>query len=603
MNTDYLPAIANHLWQSTLFAGVARLLTLALGNNRARVRHAVWLAASCKFLIPLSVLIALGGQVRWRTAAGSTAAAFPVVMDRLSQPFAAPTVPSALAMPETSAASPLPVLLWGIWGCGSLGIACSWWVRWRRIRAMVRAGSAMPVEIPIPAISSPTLLEPGVFGVFRPVLLLPEGIFERLTTEQLQAVIAHELCHVRNRDNLAAAVHMFVETVAWFHPLVWWMGKRMVEERERACDEEVLRRGSQPRVYADAILNVCKLYVESPMACVSGIAGSNLKKRIAGIMNNRVADRLSFAKKAVLALAAMAAVTGPILVGVMNAPEIQAQSTTATVPKFEVASIKPCGSSSGPKRSPHDNSSREELRLPCQPLIRVIRRAYVNFENDHFNPLASIPVSGGPAWINSTGYEVDAKAEGPQSKGAMNGPMLRALLEERFRLKIHREIREVPVYALIVARGGPKLQPSKEGNCTPFDADNPGPPPEEIGKPSLCGMSALTNGGFDVPGATMANLSRTLSDFLDRNVIDKTGITGTFDIHLNLSAVDLGIPVAGANDSMIPAPPPPGEALAVADRVASRIRDELPKLGLKLEPMKGPGEFLVIDHVEKPSEN
>ena len=58
---------------------------------------------------------------------------------------------------------------------------------------------------------------------------------------QLEAVIAHELCHVRHRDNLIAAIHMFVETVFWFHPLVWWIGKRMVEERERACDEEVLR--------------------------------------------------------------------------------------------------------------------------------------------------------------------------------------------------------------------------------------------------------------------------------------------------------------------------------------------------------------------------
>jgi beta-lactamase regulating signal transducer with metallopeptidase domain len=104
-------------------------------------------------------------------------------------------------------------------------------------------------------------------------MLLPEGIFDRLTVPQLKGVIAHELCHVHYRDNVIAAIHMFVETLFWFHPLVWWIGRRMVEERERACDEEVLRLGSEPRVYAEGILNVCKLYVESPLVCVAGITG------------------------------------------------------------------------------------------------------------------------------------------------------------------------------------------------------------------------------------------------------------------------------------------------------------------------------------------
>ncbi len=91
-------------------------------------------------------------------------------------------------------------------------------------------------------------LEPGVFGILRPVLLLPEGITDRLTPAQLEAVIAHELCHVRRRDNLTAAIHMVVETVFWFHPLVWWIRARLVEERERACDEEVLRAGRPARL-------------------------------------------------------------------------------------------------------------------------------------------------------------------------------------------------------------------------------------------------------------------------------------------------------------------------------------------------------------------
>jgi len=96
--------------------------------------------------------------------------------------------------------------------------------------------------------SSPGLLEPGVVGWLRPILLLPADILKRLTPPQLEAVLAHELCHVRRRDNLTSAIHMLVEAIFWFHPLVWWISARLVEERERACDEDVLRLGSEPRL-------------------------------------------------------------------------------------------------------------------------------------------------------------------------------------------------------------------------------------------------------------------------------------------------------------------------------------------------------------------
>ena len=107
-----------------------------------------------------------------------------------------------------------------------------------------------------------------------------EPRFPQLTPDQLEAVFAHELCHVRRRDNLTAALHMIVEAVFWFHPLVWWLGARMVDERERACDEDVLRLGGEPQVYAESVLKVCEFYLESPVACVAGVTGSNLQKRM-----------------------------------------------------------------------------------------------------------------------------------------------------------------------------------------------------------------------------------------------------------------------------------------------------------------------------------
>src|SRR5580704_13614188 len=127
MNPAYLSPLANHLWQSTLFAGAAGLLTLALQTNSARVRHWVWLAASYKFLIPVSVLIALGGHMRWRTLPENMAPNLSVMMDEVSRPFTAPALSSALpAVP--SVASPFPAILLSIWACGYLGITCSWWV-------------------------------------------------------------------------------------------------------------------------------------------------------------------------------------------------------------------------------------------------------------------------------------------------------------------------------------------------------------------------------------------------------------------------------------------------------------------------------------------
>ena len=201
----------------------------------------------------------------------------------------------------------------------------------------------MAIAAPVEIRSSPGLLEPGVVGLIRPVLLLPQGILERLTSPEMDAILVHELCHVRRRDNLLAGLHMVVETIFWFHPLVWWIGARLLEERERACDEEVVSQGNHPDVYAEAILNVCKLYAASPLACVSGVTGANLKRRIEAIMINRRGEKLNRAKKVLLAAAASAVLAGPLAMGVFHGGVTQ-MSAAPFAPEppavsFEVASV------------------------------------------------------------------------------------------------------------------------------------------------------------------------------------------------------------------------------------------------------------------------
>ncbi|HEV2689250.1 MAG TPA: hypothetical protein VGV35_11875, partial [Bryobacteraceae bacterium] len=191
MIPESLSPIANHLWQSTFFAGGAGLLTLALRKNAAGARYWLWLASSFKFLIPLSLLVALGSHIGWSTAStGNIPPNFPAVMEGISQPFTAPPAAPHLANVRPTG-SPLPAILSIIWGCGFIQVAITWWLRWRPVRSAVRAASTLPFRLDIPVVSSAALLEPGVFGVFRPILLLPEGIIARLTPAQLDAVIAH----------------------------------------------------------------------------------------------------------------------------------------------------------------------------------------------------------------------------------------------------------------------------------------------------------------------------------------------------------------------------------------------------------------------------
>jgi len=202
-------------------------------------------------------------------------------------------------------------------------------------------------------------------------------------------------------------------------------------------------------------------------------------------------------------------------------------------------------------------------------------------------------LTGDPSWIGSEHYDIEAKADGNVSVQKMEGPMLQALLAERFKMTLHRETRQLPVYELAVANGA-RLQLSKEGSCTPYSADAP-PPAATPGqpRPTFCGLRIGTeelNRTLDGKGVTMAalaaNLSRTYNSMLGRNVIDATGLTGEFDIHLKWAIDDLSHPTAG--------PDPTGPSIFTA------LQEQL---GLKLKSTKGPVEVLVLDHIEKPSAN
>jgi uncharacterized protein (TIGR03435 family) len=316
-------------------------------------------------------------------------------------------------------------------------------------------------------------------------------------------------------------------------------------------------------------------------------------------MTNRSVLRLNFARKVALAIAGIAALAAPIAVGVMNAPLIRAQSAPA-FPKFQASSIKPCSDEPRLMRGAGYSSSPGMLNTGCMPLVDagnlgLTQRAYVRFAGGRPHWPGIVPVEGGPAWIRSELYDISAKAGENPSPEMMEGPMMQALLEDRFNLKIHRETREVPVYVLTAAQGGALLKPFMEGSCTPMPLKVPLPAPAPGQK--YCKVRVgIQPPAVDAQGSSLAEFSQLLALVLDRHVIDKTGIAGKFDIHLEFG-------IDAATPKFLPGGDLARFAGAASDSPVPSIFTAIQLLGLKLEATKGPREFLVIDHMERPTEN
>ena len=699
-NEAHTAALVNHLWQSTIVALVVWFLTLALRNNHARTRYRLWMIASLKFLLPFSLLIAAGQWLRPMAAAPVQPPAFAAVMEQIAQPFPQTSAPrsdfyfdagSAVGAPHHNL---LPDALLALWFCGFLVITFSWVRQWWRIRSAVR--SAVTVTSPktllsdVPVVISRQLLEPGIFGIVRPVLLLPESIGERLSTQQLDTIIAHEMCHVRRRDNLTAAIHMVVEAIFWFHPAAWWIKARLLEERERACDEAVLQSGNEAELYAESILNVCKFYVESPLACMSGITGSDLKQRIVRIMTGEVTRKLDLSRKLLLAVAGVAAFAAPVVFGLVHAVQVHAQAAAAapadaisgtwqgtlhagrdlrivakfskgddgvykaifysidqggdgipvnkvtvdgTTVKFAITLID--GSYEGKLSADSKTISGDWSQGP-NPLPLVFTRATPETEWTIPPPAAKIPpmdanadpsfevatikpsvpnrpgkgfgfraghfstintnvndliayayglhakqIVGAPDWFGVDLFDVEGKpdAEGRPSQKQLQ-VMVQKLLAERFKLTFHRDKRELSVYVISVASGGPKL---------PKTAAGPNDPPAFFFR-SL--------GDLTVRNQTMADFATWMqSGVMDRPVVDQTGLTDKYDFQLKWTPDDSQFVQFRGTGAIVP---PPTDDAKAPPALYTAIQEQL---GLKMGPAKVPDDVIVIDHAEKPSEN
>jgi bla regulator protein BlaR1 len=656
MASAIVPAVGNHLWQSTLFVVACGFLTLVLRRNHARARYGIWLAASVKFLIPFSLLVGIGSHLGWSHGPAGIQTGLYVAMEQVSQPFAQPTMPGiSHSSPPTASPSPINLLqafLAAVWLCGFLAVLFVWFIRWRRISAIV--GEASPLregrevealrrlarmegmQKQIEVLSSHAPLEPGVFGIARHVLIWPARISERLEDPHLEAILAHELWHVRRRDNLTAAIHMMVEAIFWFHPVVWWLGARLAEERECACDEHVLESGNGRRIYAESILKTCEFCVASPLACVSGVTGADLKKRIVRIMTEIVPRRLDFPKKALLSVTGLLAIAVPILSGVLHAMQTRPDSPAPIASSLGTQSavspvahattddwqVQAGGKQSFEIASVKQNKSGGEfsnMNVPIAPGDVYPRNGGL-FSGTNVSLISYIyfayKLSGGelqlllphlPNWVVRDRFDIHARADGNPTKDQMR-MMMQSLLEDRFKLVIHHETQQLPVFALVLAKPGktgPQIQPhSDDPPCMtappPIASGSEAAPPPTVagGFPAVCGgidgMPLSTSGRMRVGARNVPIelLAATLPQIgnLDRAVLDRTGLSGTFDFTFEWTPQRNGTT-------------PPGADIQMEESGPTFAEDLKKQLGLKLEPQKGPVQVVAIEHVEKPSEN
>jgi uncharacterized protein (TIGR03435 family) len=403
-------------------------------------------------------------------------------------------------------------------------------------RRLNEIGARLRVSRPVKLIVSAVVQVPTVVGWLRPVVLMPVGALAGLPPEHIEALLAHELAHIRRHDYLVNILQSIAEALLFYHPAVWWISNQLRNERELCCDDEAVAISSDAFTYVRALAGL-EAYRPAHFNPALAASGGSLRERIARLLGQptRGASQGSV-------------ITGALIITAVCGLFAQ---TTPVRPSFEAVSIKPNNLSGGEVHE-HNSTGRLNARMSARHLIQ---QAFA---------IKDFQILGGPAWLGNNNYDFTARTAAPiELNDQVIQPYLQSLLADRFQFKYHRETKESPVYFLVAAKTGPKL------------TKHTGP----------SGMGMDTNGGKDKESMsatklTMADLASFLAREMDRPVIDHTGIEGEFDLKLEWSPDQIS---ASSGPSIFTA-----------------LQDQL---GLRLESGKGPVEMIVIDSIEKPSEN
>ncbi len=564
-------ALLHFLWQGSLLALVLWIVKTIAPSSAARLRYAV--ASLIMLLMPAALIV----TATWnsRSEPGRTAA-----VPRLPMQAAATRPEQVVYYAPTSSAPHAGILGWVVctWVIGVLLLSARVAGGWMGVRKLKRGASPAGAELedivrglkrklrvsaPVRLCTSAMVQVPTAIGWLRPYILLPVTALTGLSETQIAAILAHELAHIRRHDYIVNLLQTAVETVLFYHPAVWWVGRQMRLEREHCCDDMAVAVCGNAFEYASALAEMEQIRDRIPAPALAA-TGGDLLGRIRRVLGreDHTSRSLGGIAAAVLALSMATAI-----VSLYAAPQ-------EAPPAFEVASIK------------RDVSGETGGMFLLAPALHLERRTLKDLVILAYH-IHDFQITGGPGWIDSDRYNIDAKAEGPPSFNqefiTLQKRRLQTLLRDRFHLAVHRETKELPVYELTGAKGGPKLQTPNCVHREPGDLT--------IAPGKYCGLigGSMTSGRLQASGATMAFLADSLSGVLTRTVIDKSGIAGEFDFQLTFTSYR---PAVRPADGAAAADPGPDIFTALQEQ-----------LGLKLESAKGPVEVLVIDRVEKPSEN
>jgi uncharacterized protein (TIGR03435 family) len=411
---------------------------------------------------------------------------------------------------------------------------------WRETLDILKA--RVGVSAPVRMLVSATVQVPTVVGWLTPVILFPVGVLTGLAPEYIEALLAHELAHIRRRDYLVSVLQGVAEAMLFYHPAVWWVSSQIRTEREMCSDDVAVAVGGDALAYVRALagLESNRARQVAPLLAANG-----------GSLSNRIARVLGQSRTAAFNLHGASMVVWGAILTVTACGLLPGAADTR--PAFEIASVKPDASETGVDRL---DFSKGSVIIVNVSLKRLIGMAYGVAEGRDY-------LFSGPQWLDSERFDITAKFP-PETAKAEVLLMLQRLLEERFALKLHREGREFSVYALTIAKGGPKLHPTSKPGPYRFSA--------QPGHAS----------GFSLSMPQFADrLSRPVFQ-LDRQVVDFTGLAGTFDI-----AIDWR-PERTLSDDDTDA--------AAKSSIFSALSEQL---GLKLEPRKTRLDVLVVDSANK----
>ncbi len=459
---------------------------------------------------------------------------------------------------------------------------------WQEGQAVVaEIATARAVRIRTQLLLDAMVVGPMTCGVFRPVIVLPQDV-RVWDPEDLQRAIVHELEHIRRRDWLMMLIARVVCALYWFHPLVWLSWRQLRLEAERACDDAVLL-GAHPEVYANQLVTLAERLASDRAESALAMANrSDLCARVSAVLDHRQPR----GRAGSLWIATVSAVALLLLAGIapLRAVAVPQAGVDASSLLFEVASVKPNRSGATDVRWTFANGRFTAVNVTLKALMSS---AYGSPQQ----PLPDFQISGGPSWLDSARFDVlaqvpvEAVADNRTTMTASTLGMLRRLLEERFQLRTHFESREQPIYELVLSdkngRPGPQLR-RRTVDCPAIATGT------ATGEP--CG-GQIVPGRVSARGVSIPQLVSGLARLMPnvgRLVVDRTGLTGTYDLDLTWTPDQL--PSADRNTMPIPTAPidPNGPSLFTA------LQEQL---GLKLDSTRGLVPVLMIDSVGLPTED